>query len=57
LLDWPLSGVAMSLTMSRDLAESSIWLPVTNADQNTEAICGAILPKRFDSEFYRLQSK
>jgi len=55
-LNWPYSGVGMSLQAATSLAQPAVWSPVTNAVQTTGGIFSTTLPLGVESRFYRLQS-
>jgi arabinogalactan endo-1,4-beta-galactosidase len=56
-LQWPLSGVGMTLTTATNLTPLAAWLQVTNAAQNTGTTFSVTLPiGSSGSRFYRLQS-
>src|SRR5579885_190355 len=57
-LQWPLSGVGMTLTAATGLSPASAWLPVISPVQNTGTAFYTTVPVSNEpSRFYRLQSR
>jgi arabinogalactan endo-1,4-beta-galactosidase len=56
-LRWPLSGAGMSLTSTTSVAPASVWVPITNAVENTNLTYRTSVPIEDGSvRFFRLQS-
>jgi arabinogalactan endo-1,4-beta-galactosidase len=56
-LQWPLSGAGMSLTSTTSVAPSAVWIPITNAVENTNLTYRTSIPIEGGSDrFFRLQS-